>query len=62
MPIVKVRIDEKGRVFKDFIGFKGMSCNEADRIIDSKVPNLITKLKAQKMKTVEQYEKEKEHT
>ena len=31
MPVVKIRIDEKGRIFKDFIGFKGTTCNEADK-------------------------------
>lgn len=61
MPMVKIRIDEKGKVFKDFIGFKGLSCNEADKLIDSKVPNLKVKQKAAKVKKAEQYETEKEH-
>ena len=61
MPIVKIRIDEKGRVFKDFIGFKGLACHEADKLIDSKVPNLKLKVKAQKLKKDEQYEKEKRY-
>ena len=61
MPKVKIRIDEKGRVFKDFIGFKGMKCNEVDKMIDSKVPNLKIKEKATKIKKDMQYETEKEH-
>ena len=61
MPIVRIRIDEKGRVFKDFIGFKGLQCNIADQMIDGKVPNLKMKVKAQKVKKDEQCEKEKRY-
>ena len=61
MPMVKIRIDEKGRIFKDFIGFTGMKCHEADKLIDSKVPNLKVKEMATKIKKDAQYETEKEH-
>ena len=60
MPIVKIRIDEKGKVFKDFIGFKGMNCNKTDKYIDSLVPNLKLREKAVKLKKSTQHETEKE--
>jgi hypothetical protein len=61
MPIVKIRIDAKGRIFKEFLGFKGLECNKADKLIDGKVPNLKLKVKAEKIKKDVQYETEKQY-
>ena len=59
--IVNVKIDHKGRITMDYLGFKGTSCNKAEEMIKKKLVSTKLKISSQKMKTEKQTVQEVEH-